>query len=68
MDEKIEEILSGDEPVFAEAVVDPGQNFEPKLSSKVLPDGTITSAACDDMYPFLPREEYEAVRAEAQKI
>ena len=68
LDDKLEEALSGDGPVFVEAIVDPEQNFEPKLSSKVLPDGTITSAACDDMYPFLPREEYEAVKAEAQKI
>ena len=45
-----------------EAVVDDKQNFEPKLSSKVHEDGTITSAANDDMFPFLPTEEYEAVK------
>lgn len=46
-------------PVICEVVVDPEQNFEPKLSSKVLPDGRIVSPEIDDMYPFLPREEYE---------
>lgn len=46
-------------PVFIEAVVDPLQNFAPKLSSKVLPDGKIVSPEIDDMYPFLEREEYE---------
>lgn len=47
-------------PVLCEVMIDPSQNFEPKLSSKVLPDGSIISPEIDDMYPFLPREEYEA--------
>jgi acetolactate synthase-1/2/3 large subunit len=41
-------------------VVDPYQNFEPKVSSKVLPDGKIISPPIDDMFPFLDRKEYEA--------
>ena len=47
-------------PAFCEIVVDSNQNFEPKLSSKVLPDGRIVSPAIDDMFPFLERGEYEA--------
>ncbi len=62
MAEKLEKALSSDGPVMIEAVVDEAQNFAPKLSSKVHPDGTITSAANDDMFPFLPKEEYESVR------
>lgn len=46
-------------PLLCEVVVDERQNFEPKLSSKVLPDGTIVSPDIDDMFPFLSREEYE---------
>lgn len=46
-------------PVFIEVVVDQQQNFAPKLSSKILPDGKIVSPEIDDMYPFLRREEYE---------
>ncbi len=45
-------------PVICEALVDEKQNFEPKLSSKRLPDGTMVSPEIDDMYPFLDREEY----------
>lgn len=45
-------------PVLCEIVLDENQNFEPKLSSKVLDDGTIVSPDIDDMFPFLPREEY----------
>lgn len=57
--EKLAQVLESDGPVFCEVVVDPGQNFEPKLSSKVLPDGKIVSPSIDDMYPFLSKEEYE---------
>jgi len=49
-----------DGPFLAEVVVDPSQNFAPKLSSRVLPDGKIVSPEIDDMFPFLPRDEYEA--------
>lgn len=56
----IEKILTEPGPVFCEVVVDDRQNFEPKLSSKVLPDGKIVSPPLDDMYPFLSKEEYEA--------
>lgn len=58
--ERMRKVLQTEGPVLCEVVVDPGQNFEPKLSSKVLPDGRIVSPEIDDMYPFLPREEYEA--------
>lgn len=59
-EQKIQLVLHTDGPVFCEVVVDPTQNFEPKLSSRVLPDGKIVSPSLDDMFPFLPREEYEA--------
>ena len=60
---KVREVLSGDDPVLCEVFVDPGQNFEPKLSSKVLPDGKIVSPPIDDMFPFLDREEFSTVKA-----
>lgn len=55
----INEVLSAKGPVFCEVIVDPKQNFVPKLSSKVLPDGKIVSPEIDDMFPFLDRTEYE---------
>ena len=60
---EIRRVLSMKGPVFCEVVVDPAQYFEPKLSSRVLPDGRIVSPELDDLSPFLPREEYEAVRS-----
>lgn len=58
--ERLIEKMEEDGPIFAEIVVDPSQNFAPKLSSKVQPDGRITSPPLDDMFPFLPKEEYAA--------
>lgn len=58
----IERALNAIGPVMCNVIVDPDQNFVPKLSSKVLPDGRIISPSMDDMFPFLPREEYESNR------
>ena len=63
IEEKVRDALSGDDPVLCEVVVTDKQNFAPKLSSKVLPDGKIVSPPIDDMFPFLEREEFEAVKA-----
>ena len=68
LSESINEALAVDGPVIIEAVVDPTQNFEPKLSSKALPDGTMVSPELDDMYPFLPKEEYESVKERCRQI
>jgi acetolactate synthase-1/2/3 large subunit len=57
---KLHDFIEKEGPAFCEIEVDPYQNFEPKLSSKVLPDGRIISPPIDDMFPFLDREEYEA--------
>ena len=60
IEEKLSQVLNGDGAVLCEVMVDPSQNFAPKLSSKVLPDGKIVSPPIDDMFPFLDREEYES--------
>lgn len=56
----LQKLMQAEGPIICEVVCDPEQNFEPKLSSKVLPDGTIVSPEIDDMYPFLSREEYKS--------
>ena len=58
----IKEALETDGPCICEAVVDPEQSFEPKSSSRVLPDGRIVSPSLDDMSPFLDREEFDRIR------
>ncbi len=61
-DEALTGALNCDGPCLCEAVVDPTQNFAPKSSSKVLPDGRIVSPSLEDMFPFLDREEFDAIR------
>ncbi len=51
-------VLGANGPVICEVIVDETQNFEPKLYSKRLEDGTMVSPEIDDMFPFLSREEY----------
>ncbi len=60
IEQVITNLLDSEGPYICEVFVDEKQNFEPKLSSKVLPDGRIVSPEPDDMYPFLSREEYES--------
>jgi acetolactate synthase-1/2/3 large subunit len=47
-------------PALIEVMLDPKQEFEPRLKSKQLPDGTIATPALEDMYPFLDPEELAA--------
>lgn len=61
-DEILEAALNCERPCICEAIVDPDQNFEPKSSSKVLPDGRIVSPSLDDMAPFLDRKEFDKIR------
>lgn len=60
-DEILEQALNCEGPCICEAIVDPKQNFAPKSSSKVLPDGRIVSPSLDDMAPFLDRDEFEKI-------
>lgn len=54
---KITEVLEGNDPVICEVILDKKQFFSPKLSSRVFPDGTITSPSLEDMFPFIEEEE-----------
>lgn len=58
----LEDALECVGPCICEAIVDPNQNFAPKSSSKVLPDGRIVSPSLDDMAPFLDRHEFEQIK------
>jgi acetolactate synthase-1/2/3 large subunit len=55
----LREILSIPGTVVCEVVLDPSQGFEPRQSSRQLPDGRIVSAPLEDMFPFLDRDELE---------
>ena len=53
----IREALETPGPALCDVILDPEQGFEPRQSSRQLPDGRIVSAPLEDMYPFLEREE-----------
>ncbi len=53
----VDEVLALDGPVFCEIFTDTVQVWEPKSSTKRLPDGTLVSPPLEDLAPFLPREE-----------
>lgn len=46
-------------PVLIDVILDPTQGFEPRQSSRQLPDGRIISVPLEDMYPFLDRKELQ---------
>ncbi|MEO6906889.1 MAG: hypothetical protein ABI210_03270, partial [Abditibacteriaceae bacterium] len=50
-------VLSSEEAVICEVILDLDQQFAPKLSSRKLEDGTMVSSSLEDMAPFLSREE-----------
>ena len=60
IDNRLDKVLSKKGPVLCEVVLDPQQQFSPKLSSKSLPDGTMISPSLEDMFPFLSEEEMKA--------
>jgi acetolactate synthase I/II/III large subunit len=53
----LREALDAPGPALVEVMLDPSQGFEPRQSSRPLPDGRIVSAPLEDMFPFLEREE-----------
>lgn len=53
----ISKVLSRAGIEICEVVLNLDQAFEPKLSSKKLPDGKMVTVPLEDMFPFLPREE-----------
>jgi acetolactate synthase-1/2/3 large subunit len=56
--EQIAQILEADGPQVGIVPLDPSQSFEPKTSSRRLPDGTMETAPLEDMAPFMERDEF----------
>ncbi len=53
----IGETLAAPGAALCEIMVDMGQNFAPKVSSRRLEDGSMVTAPMEDLAPFLPRDE-----------
>jgi acetolactate synthase I/II/III large subunit len=55
----LNKVLKMKGPVLCEVVLNPDQNFEPKLSSRSLGNGRMFTPPLEDMYPFLDRKTFK---------
>lgn len=53
-------IMSKEGPLLCEVKIIHDQEVIPTVSSRKLEDGRLVSAPIEDMYPFLPREEFKS--------
>jgi acetolactate synthase-1/2/3 large subunit len=56
----VTDFMDFDGPAILEVTTPSWQLLVPRVASKQLEDGTMVSMPYDDMFPFLPRDEYEA--------
>jgi acetolactate synthase I/II/III large subunit len=57
LNDRIHATLAGEGPQLLEVMLDPDQQFSPKLASRQLADGSMVSSPLEDLAPFLTREE-----------
>lgn len=57
--DKIEGVLGENGPFICEIIMPEDQQLIPRVSSLKKPDGTIVSKPLEDLYPFLPRQEFK---------
>jgi acetolactate synthase I/II/III large subunit len=57
---EIECALTAPGPFLCEVMLDAAQEFEPRLTSRILSDGRMASSPLEDLYPFLEPEELRA--------
>jgi len=66
--EELKAAIEAPGPGLIEVMLDPNQGFEPRVSSRQLPDGKILSPQLEDMHPFLSADELaEAMNFPDQK-
>ena len=68
LENEIMKTLNNKGPVIHEIKLNLKQSFEPKLSSRKLDDGTMTTSELEDMAPFLPTKELEQIIQSALQL
>lgn len=58
IDSKVKEVLEYEGPVICDVLTQEWQLIIPRVASDKLPDGSLRMRNYDDMFPFLPDEEY----------
>lgn len=64
----LDNVLAQSAPTVMDVIVDPQQEFNPRIKSRVDENGKFVTPELDDMFPFLPVETLQAVRRSAQEI
>ena len=59
LDSKLDIVKNHIGPLICEVMTPSNQLLIPRVASKAMPDGSMMSMPYDDMFPFLPRDEYE---------
>jgi acetolactate synthase-1/2/3 large subunit len=65
---RMDALLLEDGPLLLNVVVDPRQEFVPRIKSRVDEDGKFVTPELDDMHPFLERAELQSVSDSASVI
>lgn len=55
IDEKLNEVFGYDGPVVCEVMVEEFGTIAPRITSRVMPDGSLKAAEFDDLWPFLEK-------------
>ena len=58
IESKIKEVIETERPCICEVMVSPLQATIPRVKSHVKPDGSMVTLPMEDLWPFLPREEF----------
>jgi acetolactate synthase I/II/III large subunit len=59
LDAKLDELFRYHGPMMCEVLSPSNQVLIPRVAAKKMDDGCMVSMPYDDMFPFLPREEYQ---------
>jgi acetolactate synthase-1/2/3 large subunit len=60
LSQQIRAVLETEGPVVCEVMVAPNEERIPRAASYIKPDGSMGSKPLEDLFPFLPREEFLA--------
>jgi len=58
LEKGVAEALSSIGPFISEVMIDPEEETAPKVKSALKTDGSLVSKPLEDLWPFLPREEF----------
>ncbi|MCU7239308.1 MULTISPECIES: thiamine pyrophosphate-binding protein [Pseudomonas] len=67
LDEKLMEVLDRDGPVVCEVVVQVEEARVPRVMTRINEQGKPETGALEDLYPFLPRDEFAAQMAVSER-